>query len=278
MAAKPAQQVQAGGEDRLDKLRRNLGKIVVVPLAELVIEGNVRQEVDTVENEFRQLVESIRHHGVLQNLVVNLQMRGINTYRLVVVAGQRRFLAAKEAGLSHAPALLMEYKTAGSAKADGLRENLLRKDLYCLDVAEAYLALIEDGWDEQGIAREFEREPRTIRRYLALARYPTELKDLIRQHKEVFTARLLLREIGGRHYASQEGLEQAVKAKINLTQKQSVSPKLQDAGWKDTEKRLKTHLGLQTKLSGSTEKGRVTIAFRNKEEWNTLITKLLPGK
>ena len=154
----------------------------------------------------------------------------------------------------------------------------MRKDLYCLDVAEAYLALIEDGWDEQGIAREFEREPRTIRRYLALARYPTELKGLIRQHKEVFTARLLLREIGGRHYASQEELEQAVKAKINLTQKQSVSPKLQDAGWKDTEKRLKSHLGLQAKLSGSTEKGKVTIAFRNKEEWNTLITKLLPGK
>jgi ParB family chromosome partitioning protein len=214
--------------------------------------------------------------GVLQNLVVNLQMMGINTYRLVVVAGQRRYLAAKEAGLSQAPALLMEYASAGSAKADGLRENLLRKDLYCLDVAEAYLALIEDGWQETQIAREFEREPRTIRRYLALARYSAELKELIRQHKEIFTARVLLREIGGRSYRDQSELVQAIQARIQKIPQGlgSVKPPAQE--WGEVEEQLKSRLSLPAKFSGSLEKGKLTIAFGSKQELEALMAKLLP--
>ena len=268
------QLVQGAEEDRLDKLRRNLGKVVVLPLADLVVEGNVRQEVETEEDEFRKLVESVRHHGVLQNLVVGLQMLGVSTYRLIIVAGQRRYLAAKEAGLTHAPALLMEYQTPGNAKADGLRENLLRKDLYALDVAEAYAALVEDGWEETRIAREFEREPRTIRRYLTMARYPDDVKTAIRQHKEIFSARVLLREIGGRAYRSHEELRAAIQGKIaSATRGPNFQTKPMEM--KELEQRLKEQFSLKTKCSGNAEKGSVTFNFQSRAEFEALLTRLL---
>lgn len=268
------QSAQGAEEDRLDKLRRNLGKVVVLPLADLIIEGNVRQEVETEEDEFRKLVESVRNHGVLQNLVVGLQMLGVSTYRLLIVAGQRRFLAAREAGLTHAPALLMEYQTPGNAKADGLRENLLRKDLYALDVAEAYLALVEDGWEETRIAREFEREPRTIRRYLAMGRYPDDVKALIRQHKDIFSARVLLREIGGRSYQNHEELREALKAKI-LQATRSARVVDRPIELKEIEQQLKQQLGVKAKCSGSPDKGTVTLSFQNRAEFNALLARLI---
>src|SRR5262245_58100949 len=82
--------------ERLQRLMNNVGKTVILPTSFLTIRDNIRQILDTSSPEFRQLVESIRKHGVKQNLIGDLRVDDDGQWQVICVAGQRRLLAARE--------------------------------------------------------------------------------------------------------------------------------------------------------------------------------------
>ena len=127
----------------LESLRRNLNRVVNLPVNLLQIEENVRRLVDEDSPEFLTLVDSIREQGVRQNIIVDLQDTDEENFRVVVIAGQRRTLAAKRAGNKQIAALVLRLVNRGERLLEGLAENLLREDLHCLDQAEAYAASVQ---------------------------------------------------------------------------------------------------------------------------------------
>jgi ParB family transcriptional regulator, chromosome partitioning protein len=269
---------------RLAQLQKNVGKVVTLKLDEIVIEENVRRIIDTTTPEFGELVDSIRNYGIMQNIVAELQVTQDN-YRIICIAGQRRLLAARAAQVEKGPVLLREYKTDDQRVVDGLTENLLREELHCLDVAEGYLRLFNVGWSEEMIMKQFERGKRTVRKYLILARYPAEVKEIIRTHPDAFSTRDLMNEFASRQFKTAEDLIAAVKRRVDThkARKKGERAKVADdinlAFFRQAvEQELKESCNLRAKVKGTSKRGWVALSYRSAEELQQLISRLKQHK
>src|SRR5262249_48712455 len=118
---------------------------------------------------------SLRETGVIQPVVVR---RLGHAYQLIV--GERRWRAAKMAGLTQIPALVREATDVQSLEL-ALVENLLREDLNPMEEAEAYQRLLaEVGWTQEELAQRVGRDRSTIANCLRLLKLPEEIQDDLR--------------------------------------------------------------------------------------------------
>ena len=124
-----------------------------------------------------ELAESIRAQGVVQPLVVSALDGGGYT----IVAGERRWRAARQAGLDKVPVVLREVSGDQELLELALVENIQRKDLDAIEEAEAYEALRESfGLSQEDIARRVGKARSTVTNTLRLLRLPKQIQDLIR--------------------------------------------------------------------------------------------------
>lgn len=262
----------------LESVRRNVNRVVMLPIDLLVIEENVRRQVDERSPEFSSLVDSVRENGVRQNIIVDLQDEDDEKFKLVVIAGQRRTLAARTAGVKQAAALILRMKGRGERLVEGLAENLLREDLHCLDQAEAYAALVEEGWSQDEIAEKFERRRRTILQFLRLARYPQIAKDIIRANREVFTTNLLFNKFIAKNWKGDDELLKALREAIN-GKKATAAPILKPGGALNRlVKSVNRHEGLNCQGKGTDEGGKITIRYKNKLSLEKLLALFEKGE
>jgi ParB/RepB/Spo0J family partition protein len=250
---------------RLLALKANLGKVATIPIAEIETSENVRQSIDTSSPKFRQLVESVKKYGVMENVVAELQINKKETdYKLMCVAGHRRILAALAAkNITKIPCLLVAYENKGDKVGAALAENLNREDLHCLDVADGYQQLIESGWDEAELAKHFCRDIRTVKHYLKMAQWSPEVKTLLRKNEEVFSTRVIMRQFAYRKYEGDAQLKNSIKkmlepaAKKVKTRSKVVAPVMSNAKVKES---LEKYLAKQKVLS-SLIKSEIRKAF-----------------
>lgn len=202
--------------DKLAALRASLNKVVNISPGDLELHDNVRKEIDQESFEFTQLVQSVKKFGVLTSAVAELREDGEGGYQLVCVAGHRRILAAIRAGnIERIPCLIKSYDDRGDRIGAALSENMNREDLHCLDIAEAFDDLVKAGWNDELIAQQFERNPKTIKHYLKIARWPQAAKDLIREHRGLFSTRIVMQKLAYQKFASGKELITAIKALID---------------------------------------------------------------
>src|SRR5262249_56441519 len=118
--------------------------LVEIAVTQIVRDDNQPREVFS-EAEMEDLVESITARGVLQPIRVRWSAE-LGKY--VIIAGERRFRAARQAGLRSIPCVIHEGAITESAiLQDQLVENLLRQDLQPIETAKAYRRLMElEGW------------------------------------------------------------------------------------------------------------------------------------
>lgn len=127
---------------------------------------NPRKNFDPVK--MAELVESVRSHGVLQPILV----RPIATEKYEIVAGERRYRAAKEAGLSQIPATVRTLTDKEVLEIQFI-ENLLRDDLHPLEEAEGYQLLIkEHGYTVADLALKVGKSEGYVRARMKLAALP----------------------------------------------------------------------------------------------------------
>jgi ParB family chromosome partitioning protein len=125
-------------------------------------------------------VLSIRERGVLQPIRVR-EIKANESYE--IVAGERRWRAAKEIGLAEIPAVIVHDQTPEQAQVDALIENVVREDLNAVDRAEALAQLrVNLGsptWDE--LASRIGITRRQVHNLLGLTTLPTAVQEDIRQ-------------------------------------------------------------------------------------------------
>ena len=133
------------------------------------------------ENALQMLADSIREHGVIQPIVLR-EIGDLND-NYEIIAGERRWRAAKMAGLDEIPAVVMtgdELKVAEVA----LIENVQRKDLNPIEEAMAYRALIERfGLKQEEVALQAGKSRSSIANMLRLLELPDEVLDLVQEEK-----------------------------------------------------------------------------------------------
>ena len=255
--------------DRLQKLLNNIGKTVILPTNLLTIKDNIRQIMDVTSPEFRQLVESVRKHGIKQNLIGDLRVHEDGRWEIICVAGQRRLLAAKEIGLETVPVRLEQYTDETSLLVDSLSENILRQNLHSLDAALGYLRLLNQGWSPDGIAEAFERKRDTVMKMLRLARYPQSAQEIIRIYPEKFTSTVLLTRFVAKSWPDDQSLVSALEEFALQERKRHLRATITDHQVKDLETRISDR-GMRAKSKGSPQNGQITLVWHSPEEFNEI--------
>jgi ParB family transcriptional regulator, chromosome partitioning protein len=135
-----------------------------------------------------ELVASIKEKGILEPLLVRPSQVG---GRYMIISGERRYRAAREAGLREVPCIEMEVDDRAVAEI-ALIENLQRKDLTPFEEAGGLLLLVERfGYTHEDIARKIGKARTTVTEALTIAAMPAEVKEQC-QRAEISSKTLLL--------------------------------------------------------------------------------------
>jgi ParB family chromosome partitioning protein len=226
-----------------------------------------------------ELAASIKASGVIQPVVVRLVNGG---YQLI--AGERRWRAARQAGLSRIPAIVREATDAESLEI-ALVENLLREDLNPMEEAEAYHKLLAQfGWTQDELAQRVGRDRSSVANALRLLRLPeiiqadlrggrltmghalallslTSEADQLRLRQEILTHSWSVRatEQTARAVEAASGLPRRPKAARRR------SPELVAV-----EEALQRALMTRVRLTGTERGGTIQVAYANAEELERL--------
>lgn len=222
--------------------------------------------------KMEELAASIRARGVLSPVILR---RWVDGYELVT--GERRWRAAKEAGLKTIPALIKEVSSDEILEI-ALIENLQREDLNPLEEAEAYQRLIQDhGLTQEEISRRVGKDRATIANALRLLHLPLPLKeDLGSGRLTMGHARALLslegeaRQIRARNIVIGRGLSVRETERWVQGAKRAPGKKTARAAsnphWKAIEGDLQRRLGTRVKVFGGRGAGRIEVEFYSEKD------------
>jgi ParB family transcriptional regulator, chromosome partitioning protein len=141
------------------------------------ISPNPRQPRTRIDaSELSDLARSITQHGVIQPLIVT---QAAEAGQYILIAGERRWLAARQAGISQIPAIIREANEQQLVEL-ALVENVQRADLGPLETAEAFRQLSEDfNLSHEEISTRVGKSRVAITNTLRLLKLPNEVKDAL---------------------------------------------------------------------------------------------------
>jgi len=256
------------------------------------IESNPHQpRVEFDEESLAALTESVRALGVLQPVLV----RPAGTDRYQLIAGERRWRAARRAGLQTIPALVKTAEDQSSLE-QALVENLHRQDLNPLEEAGAYQQLIEDfSLTHEEVASRVGKNRVTISNTLRLLQLPPSIQRLVRDGQlAAGHARALLgtpdrafQEALARkavlHSMSVRQVEEAVKARTgeapdetNQDVGRRVRSRLPAPGLQELEELLAARLETRVKVEMGPRRGRIVVDFADLEDLERIYRILAP--
>ena len=242
------------------------------------------------EGALQVLADSIREHGVLQPII--LREIGDLSDNYEIIAGERRWRAAKMAGLDEIPAVVMtgdELKVAEIA----LIENVQRKDLNPIEEAMAYKALIDRfGLKQEEVAQQAGKSRSAVANMLRLLELPDEVLELVRdeeismgharailgltdEEKMVPLADMIVdKELSVREVEALVKKYNAVPEEIPETEETSAAM-LRRVYMKDLEDKVRTRLGRRVKINETNRKKTVELTFENDEDLENLLKTLV---
>ena len=249
-----------------------------------IVPGPMQPRTYFDEASLESLAESIRSHGIVQPLLVRRRDGG---YELV--AGERRWRAAKLAGLTRVPVIVKEVPDESLLEI-ALIENIQREDLNPIEEAQAYKKLIETvGLTQEALASRVGRDRSYITNYLRLLRLPDDLQQLVKDGRlstgHARTILALTHPDQQRRIARQiidSGL--SVRATESLVQKMvegksarsTAAPRPIDPNVRAAETKLRRALGTQVKILMSEQgRGKVEISFFNSQDLDRIYNLLV---
>ena len=242
--------------------------------------GQPRKQFDPAA--LADLADSIRQHGVLQPLVVRPMPDG--SYQLV--AGERRWRAARMAGLSQVPVVIRELSDS-ETMALALIENLQREDLNVIEEAMGYRDLMENfGLTQEQVSAKVGKSRPVVTNALRLLGLPEEVRGLLSEGKlSAGHARALL-SLGEEELIRQaaadtvkKGLSvRQVEALAKRQKQRTAAPKPQNAWdqsfFAEVELALSQCLARKVKVEGENGKGRLVIEFYDEDDLRSIASSL----
>ena len=243
-----------------------------------------RQDFD--EEELQALSDSIAVHGVIQPLTV----RELPSGYYQIIAGERRWRAARMAGLHEIPAVIVEADDKKVMEL-ALIENLQRQDLNAMEEALGYHSLMQDyGLTQEEASSRVGKSRSAVANALRLLNLPEAIANMLREGKlTAGHARAILKIKSEKKQleAAQKisALDLSVRQAENLCSNMAKEPVKQEAPVTlavdyvaECEKSLSKHLGRGVKIVNGKRKGRFELEFYGQEDLQTLLDALMKLK
>lgn len=233
------------------------------------------------EKKLEELADSVREHGVIQPIIVEKSENGYH-----IVAGERRWRAAKIVGLKTMPAIVKDY-TESKRKQVALIENIQREDLNVMEVARALKELMElDEYSVSDVAKVTGKSQSAVSNIVRLLKLTPEVQKYVLDGKLVEgQARALLAienseeqiKIANKVIEKKLTVREVEKIiyedanKYNVKKKKTVK---KSSIYASVEEKLSEYFGMKVKVEANRPNQRLIIEYYNNEGLESVLDKL----
>lgn len=229
------------------------------------------------DEALKELSESIKELGILQPVIVSKLDNG--SFKLI--AGERRWRAAKLAGLDKIPALIKDVSSQ-TALEIALIENIQREELNPIETAEALQRLHQEfNLSQEELSKRVSKDRSTIANYLRILKLPDEIKSLINDNllsighaKAILSLPNKQKQIEAAKKIIKNSL--SVRATEILCKKlsqvsENIDKKPKKAALSDVEDKLIKVFGTKVKIRQNGEKGSIQIEYKSSDELHKIL-------
>lgn len=246
----------------------------IVSLRVAEVEPNSAQPRKVFRPEqLEELAASVKEHGIIQPIVVSKNEKGFYT----IIAGERRWRAARLANLKEIPAIIREYdkKTASEV---ALIENLQRENLNPMEEADGFRNLMDlYGMTQEEISEKIGKSRSAVANALRLLALKEPVRKLVSEGKlSAGHARTLLAaqdqdQIALAERVIEEGLSvRELERLVSLKRPPKKAPVKYTAEIKSLEETLAKKVGSKIRISGNAKKGKIEIFYDSEDEFDRI--------
>ena len=258
------------GETKVENKTNNLSLAEIVP-------NKYQPRKNFDEEMLKDLTNSIKQRGVIQPIIVRKSNSESSKYE--IIAGERRWIAARNAGLHDIPVVVTEADDLKSLEF-AIVENVQRHDLNPLEEAQGYKRLIDEfSYDQEKVSKFIGKSRSYITNSLRLLNLPQDVLQLVEEKK-----------ISTGHAKILVGLENAsfiaskiIEKKLSVRQSENFvrifkkrkgqSVFIKDPNLKSLEQSVQEKIGLQVKIKNNKRnKGSITFSFSDLDQLNKIIS------
>ncbi|MDO5021924.1 MAG: ParB/RepB/Spo0J family partition protein [Eubacteriales bacterium] len=246
----------------------------VIQLSVADIDANPYQPRKSFDEEMlKELADSIKELGVIQPILVKRSQD-----RFQLVAGERRFRATQMAGLNVIPAIVRDFSEQEQLEI-ALIENLQREDLNPIEEAEAIKLLMENfRYTQEAVAKRIGKSRPSVANLLRLLNLPEDIRQLIKEGRLSAGHGRVLAGVGT-VAKKRELAERVLNENLSVRQLEAIAarPQKEERPAKalppemaEFQEELHRAFGVRTRLKGGLESGRIVIAYKTRDELETI--------
>ncbi len=245
------------------------------------------------EDALNELSESIKQRGVIEPIIVKKTKNNFYT----IVAGERRWRAAKLAGLKKVPVVIRDY-TSQEVMEIALIENIQREDLNPIEESEAYDSLIKEyNLTQDQVAEKVSKSRTAVTNSLRLLKLDTRVREMLIEDKikngharallaikdpelqyntavEIFDENMSVRE-------TEKYVKRVIEKSDNNVKPKKKTPleSSNDIVYRNFENKLKESIGTKVSIKNKKDnKGKIEIDYYNKEDFERIMEILMKNK
>ena len=271
------------------KIKKGLGRGLSSLIGDTKVDTNINKLSisELVRNKYQprksfnqenldELTNSIKERGIIQPIIVRKSVD--QKFKYEIIAGERRWLAAQNAGLHEVPVVITEADDLKSLEF-AIVENVQRIDLNVIEEAQGYQRLINDfSYDQNKVAQFIGKSRSHVSNCLRLLNLPNEVVDLIKNNKLSQGHAKILVGLENAFFLAKKIIEKQLSVrqteslvKIFKTKK-ILKFKVKDPNLKHLELTLADKIGLNVLIKNNKNNaGSITLEYKNLEQLNKLI-------
>jgi len=271
------------------KIKKGLGRGLSSLIGDTKVDTNINKLSisELVRNKYQprksfnqenldELANSIKERGIIQPIIVRKSVD--QKFKYEIIAGERRWLAAQNAGLHEVPVVITEADDLKSLEF-AIVENVQRIDLNVIEEAQGYQRLINDfSYDQNKVAQFIGKSRSHISNCLRLLNLPNEVVDLIKNNKLSQGHAKILVGLENAFFLAKKIIEKQLSVRqseslVKIFKTKKISKfKVKDPNLKHLELTLADKIGLNVLIKNNKNNaGSITLEYKNLEQLNKLI-------
>ena len=273
----------------MNKIKKGLGRGLSSLIGETKVQTKTNKLLlsDIVPNKFQprknfdeenleDLPNSIKERGVIQPIIV--RSTNSDNSKFEIIAGERRWLAARKAGLHDIPVVVTEADDLKSLEF-AIVENVQRHDLNPLEEAQGYKRLIDEfSYDQEKVSKFIGKSRSYITNSLRLLNLPIEVLRFVEEKKITAGHAKILVGLENALFVANKIIEKKLSVRqaekfVNIFKKKKNSLSIsKDSNIKNLEKEISEKIGLNVSINNNKKnKGTITFSYQDIEQLNKIV-------